>query len=462
MSEPRSIPFGLAVLPFAVSITGLFSAIFWLDAPLYLGLLLGWATAMAVALCYGRKFRQLLRGTYTGAKSTFFVIGILLMIAGVISAWLASGTVPGMIWYGIQLVRPEYLVVSAFLLTAAGSMALGSSVGTLSTMGAALAGIAAAFNFSPALIGGALISGALVGDRTSPVSGTFHLVASMTGTKAEDNHRPMWQTGGVMVLVCAVLFCWLGYGKASGTADPMSSPLVRALVGYFQLPWYVVLPPALTLLLALFRVKILQNLAIGIVFGVVLAYTVQGLPFTEILQALWVGYDLTIGGARVLHGGGIWPMFHQVLLILTAGALNGVLEESGMMGVMIGQLLQRIERASGLVMSTVLLSILMAMLACNQALSVIVPARTLRDTYDRMGVPSRYLVRTLADSGVVVSPLIPWNLHGILCSTAMGIATTVYFPYAFYLWGLPILTILLSFALNRRHNSNKLDKLLPN
>jgi NhaC family Na+:H+ antiporter len=162
----------------------------------------------------------------------------------------------------------------------------------------------------------------------------------------------------------------------------------------------------------------------------------------------------------VLHGGGIWPMFHAVLMIVIAGALNGVLERTGMMQTIISRLLERVKTTRGLVLSTVLLSIAMAMLACNQALSIIVPARALRETYQRMDVSSSLLVRSLADSGVVVSPLIPWNLHGILLSTAVGIPTAVFWPYAVYLWGLPILTLCFCLFIKNKDNSNKLDKLL--
>ncbi|HEU4963973.1 MAG TPA: Na+/H+ antiporter NhaC family protein [Bacilli bacterium] len=458
MSAGKSIPLGWALVPFAVTITGLVAALLLFHLPLYVGLLAGWLSAVLIALCYGKGWRLVGQGTWLGAKSTFFVIGILLLIAGVISTWLISGTVPGLIRYGIQLVQPQYLVVAAFLLTLATSFALGTSVGTLSTMGVAIIGMAKVFGLPPALVGGALISGAMFGDRMSPVSGTFHLVANMTGTKAEDNYKPMLQTAVPMVLICFGLYLWLGYGKASGPLDPLDSPLLVQLQTYFALPWYVLLPPALVLVLALFRVPIRRNLLLGILFGMGLAVFVQKESWAATLGALAFGYELKEGTATILHGGGVWPMIEQVLLIFCAGMLNGVLEQSGMLQTILQVLIQRIRTATSLMLSTVLLSVAMALLACNQALSVIVPGRSLRETYAEMGVSSRYLVRSLADSGVVVSALIPWNLHGILCSTAMGIATGVYFPYAFYLWGSLLLTLLLAVFVRERQNSDKIDK----
>ena len=460
-AEGRVMPVTVAALPFVVTIAGLCSVIFfWQEVPLYASLIAAWAVAVGIARRYGHSWQALFAGTYAGMKSTFFVIGILLLIAGVISAWLASGTVPGLIWYGIQLVRPDDLVVIAFLLAAGTSMVLGTSIGTLSTMGAALAGMAAVYGISPALIGGALISGAMIGDRTSPLSSSYHLLAGMTATRAEDNYRPLMSTGLPMMALCAALFWWFGSGKASGSLDPLQSPIIQQMQAHFQLPWYIMLPPLLVLLIAVFRVKITRNLGLGILFGLLLAVFVQGESWLAILRALWFGYDLSVDGARVLHGGGIWPMFNQVLLIASAGALNGLMERTGMMGTLLQVLLDRIQTGAGLVRLTVCVSIAMALLACNQSLAIIVPARAMRSTYDQMEVPPRYLVRAIADSGMVVSALIPWNLHGILCSTAIGISTSTYFGYAIYLWGLPIVALLLASYAKNNKNSDKLDKLL--
>jgi NhaC family Na+:H+ antiporter len=449
-AKEREYSFFVAALPFLCSITGLILCIYVLKIPLYTALLFGFGAAVVVSRLHGFSWQEVLKGTYQGAKSTFLVIGILLLIAALISAWLSSGTVPGLIFYGMQVIRPEYLVVMAFLLTAGTSVVLGSSVGTLSTMGAAIAGLGMVFGISPALIGGALISGAMVGDRMSPVSGAFHLLSSMTGTKAEDNYKPLLTTGLPMALICTGLFFWLGLEAVSGAPEnPVQSKVVEALVLQYDMPWFVLVPPVLVLALASLRVPIRWNLSLGILTGVLLAVLVQGASPAAVLKAIWLGYDLTQDGETILHGGGVWPMINQVLLIFCAGMLNGVMEATGMMAALLQKLLGRIRRYLGLVVSTMLLSVSMALLACNQSLAIIVPGRALRPMYDRLQVPAKELVRSLGDSGVVASALIPWNLHGILCSAAMGIATTTYFPFAFYLWGLPILTLLFSIWRNR-------------
>jgi NhaC family Na+:H+ antiporter len=443
MRKNGDIPLSLSFVPFLVAIAGLAFALVTGKAPLYSGLAVGWLAAALIAVFHAHSLSSVLRATYRGMKSTFFIVGILLLIAAVISSWLSSGTVPAMIRYGTAWVQPRHLVATAFLLAAFSSMALGSSVATLSTMGVALTGMAQVFHLSPALIGGALLSGAMVGDRTSPVSGTFHLLAHMTGTRAEENYKPMWQTGLPMVIACFFLYLYLGNGISSTGLKP-ASPWLQDLSQDVKMPGYLLLPPCLVLLLAVLRVPILLNLGIGVALGVFLSVWVQGEPWFSVLRSLWLGCELKANGRVLLHGGGMWPMLNEVLLIIMAGALNGVMEASGMLPAILDTVLKRIRSAGGLIMMTVGLSIAMSLVACNQSLSVIVPGRTLRPVYEKWGVPLRELVRSLADSGVVISPLIPWNLHGILCSAAMGISTETCFPYAFFLWGLPLLTLLMA------------------
>lgn len=453
------MPLRLAVLPFLAAIGGLLATIFWWEVPLYIGLLIGWAAAVGIAKATGSPLSELAEATWSGLRSTFFVVGIMTAIGGLIATWLIAGTVPGLIVFGIDLIQPEWLVVSAFLLTAGTSVALGTSVGTLSTMGAALAGMALVYDIPAALIGGALVSGAMVGDRMSPLSSAFHLLAGMTGTKTEQNYKPMLLTGLPILLLCTALFAWLGHGVGN-TAAALESPLLQQLRGHFELPWVVLLPPVLVLTLAAFRVKILHNLALGALFGAVLAVTVQAQSLGDVFATLWFGYDWQEAGQTVLHGGGVWTMFNQALLIAFAGALNGVMERTGMLTAIVNVLLARIRTATGLLHSTMLLSFFMTLVACNQSLAIIVPGRTMRASYDQMGVPPHHLVRSLADSGVVLSPLVPWNLHGILCSTAIGVATTTYWPYAFYLWGLLLTSALLAFFVRYKRDFNKHTNLL--
>lgn len=444
IEQQLSISFGLSALPFLVTVVTLFFSLFLWDLPIYVALLAGWGIGFLISVTHGFSWRQLLRDSYAGMKNTFIVVAILILIGGVIAIWMASGAIAGLIVYGIEIVTPQMLVVSAFLLTFVMSMLLGTSVGTLSTMGIALTGMAHAFGIPSGLIGGALISGAMVGDRTSPLSGTLYLIASTIGTKVEQTIPKIVGSGLPVFIISLILYLVLGFHAVDGhTAMQGSLEAVKKLRAAFQLPWWVLMPPVLVLLLAFLRVPIRLNLLLGIFGGSLLTFLLQGRGWSEIGQILLHGYHIeSPDGGVLLQGGGILKMLGVIWIILFAGALNGILEGSGMMRRLIGGLLDRIKREGSLLIATVLISITAGLIFCNQALMVIIPGRMLQPKYKELGLDRMELGRTLSDSGVVFSALIPWNLHAILSSTAMGIDTITYWPYAFFLWMLPLFSAL--------------------
>lgn len=446
----RDISIGFSGLPFLITGVALVFALFVWNLPIYAALLAGWGSGFFVAVMHGFSWRILLRASYDGMKSTFLVVSILLLIGGVIAIWMASGAIAGLIVYGIEIVTPRLLVVSAFLLTVVMSMLLGTSVGTLSTMGIAVTGMANVFGISSGLIGGALISGAMVGDRTSPLSGTVHLLSSTIGSKVEKTIPRIIRSGLPVFMISMILYLGLGFRAVDERAAATGSvAAVEGLRLAFQLPWWVLLPPVLVLILAFLRIPIRTNLLLGILMGSLLTYFLQGRGWGEIGQILLQGYRIESSDGRVLlQGGGILNMLGVVWIILFAGALNGVMETSGMMGRLIGGLLDRIKREGSLLMATVLISITAGLIFCNQALMVIIPGRMLQPKYQELGLDRMELGRALSDSGVVFSALIPWNLHAILSSTAMGIDTVTYWPYAFFLWMLPLLTLMRGFWMN--------------
>ena len=108
---------------------------------------------------------------------------IILLIIGALSAvWMLSGVVPTLIYYGVQLIHPNFFLVSCCVICAVVSVMTGSSWTTIATIGIALMGIGKAQGFEEGWIAGAIISGAYFGDKVSPLSDTTILASSVTET----------------------------------------------------------------------------------------------------------------------------------------------------------------------------------------------------------------------------------------------------------------------------------------
>lgn len=409
----------------------------------YLPLAAGAIVAAGLALRAGYRPGQLGRAALDGMRSTLIALSILVIVGGLIGVWKAAGTVPAMIYYGLGLAQPRLLVPMAFLLALFTSMMLGTSIGTLSTLGVAIMGVAHGIGAPPALVAGALVSGALFGDRSSPLAGSLNLNVAMTGNDLRRMLAFLTPTGLTAALGSLLLYALLG-ARVSVAAGTGGEALMSAIASTFSISPWLLLPPVIVLLLAFCRVPVRWALGVGILAGGAMALLVGGKSLAVPLEAALFGFKVQTGDPgldKMLAGGGILPMWNQVLLILVAGAFNGIMEATGMMSMVVSRLVEGVRRPIALIGTTMLISITVAMVAANQALAIIVPGRMLRPSFDRAGLDPRLLSRALADSGTVLAGIIPWNLMGLLAGAALGVPARAFAPYAFFALLLPPISL---------------------
>lgn len=428
----------LVTAAFLLIVTALFhsTAFYW---PLAAGA----AVAVLLARRAGFKAGELARAAVGGMKSTMIAISILILVGALIGVWKASGTVPAMVYYGLSLANPTFLVPAAFLLALAVSMMLGTSIGTLSTLGVALMGVAQGVGAPLSLVAGALVAGALFGDRSSPLSGSLNLNVTMTGTDLRKMLSGLMPTGLTAALLS--LAGYVAFGLAMpGAGGGAGAEMQGAIAAHFEISPWLLLPPVIVLVLAFCRVPVRRALGAGMLVGGALAVYIGGESWLLPLKAAIFGFQPDVSDPslkRILAGGGVLPMYNQFLLLLVAGAFNGIMEATGMMAQVLGQVVEGVRRPLALVATTMAISTAVAMVAANQALAIIVPGRMLQPAYERAGLPSTLLSRTLADSGTVLAGIIPWNLMGLLASASLGVPVRAFLPYTFLAFILPAVSL---------------------
>lgn len=131
---------------------------------------------------------------------------ILLIIGALSGAWMVSGVVPTLIYYGIQVIHPHFFLVSTCIICAVVSVMTGSSWTTIATIGIALMGIGKAQGFSEGWIAGAIISGAYFGDKVSPLSDTTILASSVTDTPLFTHIRYLMITTVPSLVITLIIF----------------------------------------------------------------------------------------------------------------------------------------------------------------------------------------------------------------------------------------------------------------
>src|SRR5699024_9326863 len=120
-------------------------------------LLLAAAYAAMIALRVGLSWSDMEQGIIKRLKTAMPAVFILFSVGIIIGTLIYSGTVPMLIFYGLQMINPTYFLVTAFAITAIVSVATGTAWGSTATAGVALMGIAAELGVSPAIAAGAII-----------------------------------------------------------------------------------------------------------------------------------------------------------------------------------------------------------------------------------------------------------------------------------------------------------------
>ncbi|MFP4559872.1 MAG: Na+/H+ antiporter NhaC [Thiohalorhabdus sp.] len=443
---PRPSPF-MALLPLVATMVLMLVqlAVFEEFAP-QIPLALGIAFTGLLAWTWGYRWRDMETGLYHVVHVGLPSVAILMTVGMIIGTWILSGTVPLLIYYGLQLITPQYFLLAAMLLPAVVSVAIGTSWGTVGTVGLALVGIGEGLGIPAHLTGGAIVSGAFFGDKMSPLSDTTNLAPAVTSTDLFSHIRNMMATAIPAMLAAAALFWLLGRGYADQTlhAERVEA-IMAALEGQFAFHPLLLLPALLVLVLAVRRFPALPTLFLGVLAGAVTAYFAQGASVPEISAAMQDGFSSATGVEAVdelLSKGGIQSMMWTISLVLIALGFGGILEQTRCLEVLLNAIVRRVRGRLSLVAASTGGSVGTNLITGDPYLAVALPGRMFGPVYRGRGLSMLNLSRSIEEGGTLINPLVPWSAGGAFTAGALGIPTLAYTPFAVACWLSPLIGLL--------------------
>ncbi|MGD1854548.1 MAG: Na+/H+ antiporter NhaC [Leptolyngbyaceae cyanobacterium] len=401
---------------------------------------------------------------------------ILFVVGALISIWIASGIVPLMIYYGLEIINPKVFLFVSCLVSCIVALCTGSSWSTSGTIGIALIAIGQTFNVPVGMVAGAVISGAYFGDKMSPLSDTTNLAPAMAGTDLFTHIRHMVYSSGPAIVLSLIGFLLLGFfyqgDSLSGNAI---ADVQNVIQSNFNLNLLLLAVPLLVVTMVALRVPALPALVFGVLLGCGAALIFQGELLTTMLDGNYTlggAYGLLVGvaadgfsietGNEVIDGlfsrGGMSSMLNTIWLIVTAMLFGGMLEACGMLQKLANTILAGANGAGTLVGATVATCVFMNATASDQYIAIVVPARMFRSAYVNYGLHPKNLSRAVEDAGTVTSVLIPWNSGGAFHSGVLGVPTLSYLPFCFFNILSPIVSVFLG-AMNLTITRINLDAL---
>lgn len=408
------------------------------------------------------RWNEIMSGITHTVSSTLSAMMILLMVGILSGSWMVSGVIPTMIYYGLEVLRPEYFLPACVVICAAVSVATGSSWSTVATIGVALIGIGAAMGFNEAYTAGAIISGAYFGDKVSPLSDTTNLASAVTGTDIFVHIRYMMQTTIPSIILALIGFSVLTIIVDNSVVGSDSvANFQNTIAGTYNISLWLLIIPALTVYMIVKKVSAVPALMISSLLAITVAAIFQQdyiaticdgeLNFVNMYKTLTRAmYGQTIpntGNAEVdslLTTGGMAGMLNTVWLIITAMVFGGVMEAGHFLERLTRAILSRISSTGGLVTSASTSCLLFNVTSGDQYMSIVVPGKMFYQAFKKAGLEGKLLSRTLEDSATATSVLIPWNTCGATQATVLGVSTFAYFPFAFFCWLSPIMTLIVA------------------
>ncbi|MBT9134972.1 MAG: Malate-2H(+)/Na(+)-lactate antiporter [Firmicutes bacterium] len=435
-----------ALIPIIGVVASLSYAILVHEAAPHIPLIFGSIIAAVVAVTMlGIPWEELEQGIKDTLSSTLQAILILMIVGTLIGLWILSGTIPAMIYYGLQILSPGVFLAATFVICCIVSLATGTSWGTAGTVGIALTGIGIGLGMPAGMVAGAVVSGAYFGDKLSPLSDTTNLAPAMAGSSLFPHIKHMLYTSIPAFVISLVLYIILGLRFAGRELDAERiNVILDALRTNFAISPWLLIPPVIVILLIAFKVPALPGLIGGSVAGGLFAAIFQSASVGAIITAAHYGFEIDSGVAvvdRLLNRGGLDGMMWTVALIICALVFGGMLEKTGMLRAIGVKLFAMAKSNGSLVLSTIISCIAVNILAADQYLSIVLPGRLFKDEYARRGLAPKNLSRALEGGGTVTSALIPWNTCGAFMMVTLGVSPLAYLPYAFLNLLLPVINV---------------------
>ena len=412
--------------------------------------------ACVIGCVCGHSFSDMLAGMVDRLNATMEAILILCTVGLLVASFLMSGTIPALIYYGLNLLTPQLFLPVGCILCAIVGLACGSSWTATATMGIAMLGIGAGLGIPAPITAGMAISGAYVGDKFSPLSDTTNLAAAVSETGLFDHVTAMVSTTAPTFVIALIGYAILGVATSSGSYDPTVAKEIQVvLADGFNINPFLLVPILVVIAACVMKLPGLVGIAISVATGILFAVVFQGVgSLADLFDMLHYGYGFGVDTevpelvaeaaaalnvspdsyttvCSLLNRGGMEHTMWTINLILLAVAYGGALERCGCTEALFGQLKNRLNSVGSLIFTTMATSLFCDATMCDQFLGIGVPAPLYVEKYDELGLSRNMMSRTLEDCGTLWAAMFPWTGCGAYQQGVFGMSPFVYFPFAF-------------------------------
>ncbi|MBE5663433.1 Na+/H+ antiporter NhaC [Staphylococcus sp. SS60] len=410
------------------------------DIPIQVLLIISSAYAAWIAKRVGLTWQDLEKGIAERLNTAMPAIFIILAVGIIVGSWMFSGTVPALIYYGLDLLNPSYFLISAFFISAITSVATGTAWGSASTAGIALISIGNQIGITPGMAAGAIIAGAVFGDKMSPLSDTTNLAALVTKVNIFKHiHSMMWTTIPASLIGIIVWFI-VGFQFHGHSNDKQIKSLLTELAQIYQINIWVWLPLIVIIICLLFQISTVPAMLISSLSAIVVGTFNHHFNMVDGFKATFSGFNesmihqshVSSNVKSLLEQGGMMSMTQILVTIFCGYAFAGIVEKAGCLDVLLDTVSKGIHSVGSLICMTVICCVGLVFAAGVASIVIIMVGVLMKNLFEKYHVSRTVLSRTLEDSSTMVLPLIPWGTSGIYYASQLHVSVG-----QFFIWTVP-------------------------
>lgn len=415
-----------------------------------IGLFASWIFIYLFCVAVRIPYNKVVDGAFEAIRMVVPTLCLLMAIGVMIGTWLQSGTIATIIAWGLKMINPAWLLPLTLLFCSLLSLVTGTSYGSVGSAGVAMMAIGNAMGINPGMVAGAVICGAMFGDKLSPLSDTTNLAPAVAGSKLGDHIRSMLWTTLPTYVITLIIFTVLGFSQTAGDYTTGNiSTYVDALNNEFHLGFLTMIPAILIIVLLLCKVNAISALGISSFAAGFISFFVQHDTLQSIIRTAYNGYSTAIEEPvlqSILNRGGMGSMLQYVAIICFAVGMGGMLEKLGVLDHILNAIVKRINSDGSMILATLITGYITSLISCSQPMAHVLTGRLMAPIFKERKVAPEILSRCLEDSGTLAGPMIPWHGYGVYMAGTLGVAWAAFFPYLFLLYLTPIFSIFYGFT----------------
>lgn len=458
MKTKREATFAIAILPVLILgiIMGVGFGIYRYSVEVLL--LISSFITIIITMIYGTTWEEISDAITQKVAKAFMAIFIFVFVGMIIGSFMLSGTIPMLIYYGLQMLSPSLFLVTAFIICIIVSVCTGTSFGCVGTVGLALIGVASGLGVNLAAAAGAIISGAYFGDKMSPLSDTTNLAPVAAGCTLFEHISHMCYTTVPSSIICLIVYFIAGQSSSvvAGVDDSVATEMLNGLSSLFEFNLFLLIPLLIVLVGSIMGKPTIPVMFTATVAAWLVAVIFQGNTIGDCITAAFSGFSMSMSGIdettistavqTLVVRGGMTSMTTTLLKVLCAFVFAGAMTAAGFMEIILNKLKSFVHSDGTLILVTVIATIIVSVVVGNAYIPLLLCGELFAEAFKERGLHAKNLSRTLEDAGSVVIPLVPWSAGGAYMTSTLGVSTFEYAPWAVFCYTGFIIAIIYGFT----------------